>query len=225
MPSSSSDGGSRADVLATLADAIVAVRVPHPTRVRIDGVDAAGKTTLADELAALVRARGRIAIRASTDSFHRPPAERYRLGRDSPLGFYRDSFDYAVLRRLLLDPLGPGGDLRYRMAVESPDATAPADAVLLLDGIFLARPELADCWDFRIFVAIGEAESLRRGVERDASFLGGEQEARRRYERRYIPGQRLYLEEARPAETADAVLENDDPVTPTLRTRPRQTRH
>jgi len=30
-------------------------------------------------------------------------------GRDSPVGFYLDSFDYAGLKKVLLDPLGPGG--------------------------------------------------------------------------------------------------------------------
>jgi len=213
-------------VLAELAEAIVRIRRPHPTRVAVDGVDAAGKTTLADELASLIEQRGRPAIRASCDAFHRPAAERYVLGRDSPLGFYRDSFDYAALRRLLLDPLGPGGNRRYRAAhfdahrdepVDALEEIAPADAVVVVDGVFLGRPELAACWDYRIFVAIDEAESLRRGAKRDAWFLGGEDEARRRYERRYLPGQRLYLEEARPLETAQAVVDNNDPASPTVR--------
>jgi uridine kinase len=188
----------RARVLTRLADEIVALRLPHPTRVGVDGVDAAGKTTLDDELAAVLDFRGRVVVRASTDSFHRPTQERYARGRDSPEGYYRDSFDYAALRRLVFD------------------AHAPGDSVLVLDGVFLARPELADCWDYRIFVAIDDDESIRRGVARDASVLGGEQEARRLYEHRYVPGQRLYLAEARPLETADAVVGNNDPARPRL---------
>jgi len=46
-------------VLAELADAIVRLRLAHPTRVGVDGVDAAGKTTLADELAGQIERRGR----------------------------------------------------------------------------------------------------------------------------------------------------------------------
>jgi uridine kinase len=188
----------RARVLARLADEIVALRVGHPTRVGVDGVDAAGKTTLADELAAVLEGHGRNVVRASTDSFHRPAKERYAHGRDSPVGYYRDSFDYPSLRRFVVQAHGPD------------------DALLVLDGVFLARPELADCWDYRIFVAIGEDESVRRGVARDAGFLGGEDEARRLYELRYVPGQRLYLEEARPMESADAVVDNGDPTRPLL---------
>lgn len=41
---------TRQKVLEKLADLIIGVSKPHPVRVAIDGVDAAGKTTLADEL-------------------------------------------------------------------------------------------------------------------------------------------------------------------------------
>src|SRR5262245_44831250 len=94
----------RAALLARLADLVAAVRVPHTVRVAIDGVDAAGKTTLAGELDPLLVERGRPVIRASVDGFHRPRSERHRLGPTSPEGYYRDAFDYDALRRELLDP-------------------------------------------------------------------------------------------------------------------------
>src|SRR5919198_4461184 len=99
-----------------LADRVEAVRRPHPVRVAIDGVDAAGKTTLADELAADLRRRGREVVRASMDDVHRPRAERYRRGELSPDGYYHDSFDYDALRETML---GPGrvheeAERRYR---------------------------------------------------------------------------------------------------------------
>jgi uridine kinase len=188
----------RKRLLERLASEIEAIRVPHATRVGVDGFDAAGKTALADELSAVLQDRGRIVVRASADSFHRPAEERYARGRDSPEGYYRDSFDYGSLRRYVLA------------------SDRPADALLVLDGVFLARRELADCWDNRIFVAIGEEESVRRGVLRDAWFLGGEDEARRLYEQRYVPGQRIYLEEARPVESANAVVDNGNPARPRL---------
>ena len=56
-------------------------------RVGIDGVDGAGKTTLADTLADALEAAGIAVIRASVDGFHHPRAVRYRLGRESPEGF------------------------------------------------------------------------------------------------------------------------------------------
>jgi uridine kinase len=219
-------GRERDAVLARLADMIAAMRLPHVVRVAIDGVDAAGKTTLADELRPLVEVRGLPVVRATTDGFHRPRAERYRRGPTSPEGYYLDSFDYAALRRELLEPLGPGGiglyrsrvfDLHADEPVNDPPVRAPENGVLLLDGIFLFRPELNDLWDFRVFVEVDADEALRRALVRDEDLFGSPDEALRRYRNRYVPGQRLYLDEVDPAAIADVVFLNTDFASPSLR--------
>jgi uridine kinase len=183
---------TRRRVLDRLVAEIVAVE-PR-ARVAIDGPDAAGKTTLAGELEALIAASGRSVNRVAADDFLRPPEERYRQGRDSPEGYYVDSFDHAALAA----------------AVER------VDGIALVDGIFLQRPELARLWTFRVFVAVSEEESLRRGVERDSALHPSRVEAERLYRTRYLPGQRLYEAEAAPREAADAILWNDDPARPRL---------
>jgi hypothetical protein len=85
----------------------------------VDGPPAAGKTTLADELAAVLRAQGRDVIRASIDDFLFPRAQRYPRGEYSAEGSYFDTHDYDALNRVLLDPLGPGGDRRFQHAVRN----------------------------------------------------------------------------------------------------------
>ena len=96
---------------------------------------AAGKTTLADQLAVVLRAQGREVIRASIEGFLLPRSLRYRRGEDSAEGCYHDSFDFDALHRVLLDPLGPAGDRRFQQAVydtgtdtalSQPVTTAPA---------------------------------------------------------------------------------------------------
>jgi hypothetical protein len=128
-----------------------------------------------------LRSRGREVIRASAESFHLPRAQRYGRGEFSPEANYHGSFDYDTLRRLLLDPLGPGGDRRYQHAVydldtdtamSPPATTAPADAVLLLDGVFLPRPELTGRWDLSIFVSTALDQVLDRARIRDLARLG-----------------------------------------------------
>lgn len=219
---------SRDELLHRLVGLIEGIDVAHPTRVAIDGVDAVGKTTLADELAIALSAAGNEAIRASVDGFHRPRSKRYERGPDSPAGYYLDSFDYRALRSLLLEPLGPGGSRSYRPAAFDLDTDTPLDleprtagerAVLVFDGVFLLRPELRDVWDVRILVRAGIDETVRRAVKRDAVRFGSADEVERRYRVRYIPGQSLYFEQARPDLTADAVVLNDHPTAPRLRLR------
>ena len=136
--------------------------------------------------------------RASLDGFHMPRAVRYRNG-ESPSGYYSDSFDYTI-------------DAERSSPVE----TADDDAILLLDGIFLLRPELRNYWDFTVFIDITFPSVLARSVTRDAGMLGCAEQAVRRYRTRYIPGQILYLSEATPHLLADIVIQNDDPVAPMI---------
>ena len=215
----------RSAVILELAAMIHSLKLQHPIRVAIDGIDGAGKTSMADELVEPLTALGRPVIRASVDGFHRPRAERYRRGEASPEGYYRDSFDNAALTSALLEPLGPAGDRRFRTAIfdyrsEGPVSqrvrTADRRAVLLFDGVFLLRPELVRSWDFTIFVKTTFNTALERVVSRDSSYFGSSTAARDRYETRYQPGQRLYLSEAQPEQSADVVIINDDFLSPRL---------
>jgi len=215
----------RAQTLESLARRLLELRLPRPLRVAIDGIDASGKTWLADELAQVLRAANQPVIRASIDGFHHPRALRYRRGKESPEGYYADSFDYPGLRCALLEPLGPGGSRRYRTAIfdyrqdcplDQPEQVADPNAILILDGIFLLRPELAENWEVRIFVQVSFETSLERALRRDAPALGGEEQVRQRYQLRYFPAQRLYLQRCDPLHQADAVLFNDEPQTPRL---------
>jgi uridine kinase len=159
------------------------------------------------------------------DDFHRPASERYRRGRYSAESFYFDAFDYPAVREHLLVPLGPGGSRQYRSAhydawndrpIEQPQQQAPADAILLVDGIFLCRPELDDLWDARVFVDVDPEESVRRGVLRDRTWMGSEEEARKRYQERYLPGEQLYVQAVQPHLLANAIVDNRDPARPGL---------
>jgi uridine kinase len=218
----------RLDCLERIARLILAIDRPHPVRVAIDGPDAAGKTILADELAPMIEGAGRPVIRASIDGFHRPRAERLARGHESPEGYFHDSFDYAALRTALMEPLGPGGNGRFRRRVfdyrtdrpvVSPTETAPANSILLFDGVFLLRRELLDVWDFSVFVAVPFAETVRRAAVRDLGRLGSQDDVLHRYAVRYVAGQQLYLELEDPQARANVVIENSDPANPRLHPR------
>jgi uridine kinase len=115
---------NRMYLLNEVARKLYDVRLGRPIRVAIDGRTASGKTTLADELAAVV-AHDRPVIRTSVDGFHRPRAERYARGRHSAAGYYHDARDLNSIVALLLAPLGPNGDRQYRTASFNLDADRP----------------------------------------------------------------------------------------------------
>jgi uridine kinase len=212
---------TRAKVINRLVSAIATLECDHPLRVAIDGVDAAGKTRLADELVTPIEKLGHPVIRASIDGFHYPREHRYQRGHTSPLGYYLDSFNLAALRETLLLPLGPGGNCHYRRAVfdyrqdvvvDSTVEIASQRAILLFDGVFLLRPELVTDWDYSVFVAVDFDVSLSRALARDLPQDARPDEIqalRHLYQQRYMPGQRIYLQEARPWENANVVLDNN----------------
>jgi uridine kinase len=99
--------------------------------------------------------------------------------------------------------------------------TAPANAVLLFDGVFLLRPELTDQWDLRIFVSVGFERTVERARVRDESQFGSADEVEQRWRNRYIRAQQLYFATARPTERADIVVHNDESQRPAWEVRPR----
>lgn len=186
------------------------------SRIAIDGVDGAGKTVFADELAVALGARGRVVRRASVDGFHAPRAVRHARGRHSPEGFYRDSYDYELMERVLLAPWGPGGSRRYRAAafdhvtdtaVDAEEEHAPDGAVLVVDGVFTHRPELLSHWDFTVFLRVPFAVSAARLRTRDGASTPTD---------RYVEGQRLYLAECDPERRATVVVDNTDLANPVV---------
>ncbi|WP_299715232.1 uridine kinase [Tardiphaga sp.] len=212
---------NRKRLLAELAGRLVLASPDRTLRVAIDGIDGAGKTTFADELSAVVAALGRPVIRASVDGFHNCRAVRYRQGRHSPAGFFQDSYNYTALKKYLLDPLSPGGSHRYRRAcfdhvtdraVSVVKADAPPFSILLLDGIFLHRSELLAYWDVSIFLRTDFAVSVARCAARDGSSADPAAPSNRRY----VEGQRLYLQSCQPEARATIVIDYNDLRSPTI---------
>jgi uridine kinase len=212
-------------VIGRIADHLSAQNPRHRLRVAVDGITAAGKTTLAGELATAVAARGRSAIHLTIDGFHHPRAHRYRQGRDSAVGYYQDAYDLESFGRLVLGPLGPEGDGRYRTRildlgsdepVDEPATQAPDDLVLIVDGSFLQGKSLRELWDDVVFADTSFEAARYRGARRDSAHFGGLAEAERAFEQRYHAACRIYLDDVDPRGSAGVVIGNDDVDNPVL---------
>lgn len=200
----------KSDTLDALAAEILQNNSRGRVVVAVDGIDGAGKTMFADALAESLRRAGHAVVRASIDDFHSPRAKRYERGKDSPEGFYRDSYDYETFRRVLFDPFKDGGTGSFvlkafdhtRDAVIEPKwITGKPDTILILDGIFLNRPELRGLWNYSIWLEVEPTIAAQRCLARDGESGIGD---------RYSKGQALYLKEAKPRAAASAIIDNND---------------
>lgn len=203
------------DDVVQLVEALTGPRV----LVAVDGPDAAGKTTFARRLVRLVR---RPVVLASVDDWHHPRAVRVRRGALSPEGYYRDAFDFQGLTAQLLEPFAGGAPLvRLKAFDHLTDTPLPmepvdvaAEAVLVVEGVFLLRPELRRRWDLALHLHVSDDVVLARARERDLPLLGSAAAVEQRYRARYLPGQALYRQDAQPLAAADVVLDNTDPDHP-----------
>jgi uridine kinase len=211
-------GPTRARVLDRLV-AMIDSLGSHRLRVAIDGLTAAGKTSLGHELAHGLSRRGRPVFRASLDDFKRPWSERHLYDRLSGEGYYRNAFDREAACRLLLNPSDPSADGLVALCSIDPltqidhsavQSAMPANGVLVVDGVFAYRPEINAYWDFRIWVEIPAELSVRRGIERDAEATGDAEQAEELHRDRYLAGELLYIDEVNPRSLVDVILDNSE---------------
>lgn len=81
-------------------------------------------------------------------------------------------------------------------------------AALMIDGIFLHRPELRSYWDLSIFLKVDFNVSVPRGAQRGPNF--GATDPTSPSNQRYVGGQQRYLSECEPERRADIVIGYND---------------
>jgi uridine kinase len=186
----------------------------RPALVAVDGVDGSGKTTFAHGLAEAYESTGRPVHVVHLDDYLNPRAVRYRLGRGSPEGYLADTYDLDALRTHVLQPLrsrGGGRTIQVRWFDHRADAPVhvdPAavsdDAVVIVEGMFLHRDDLAKQWDVSVFLDVPFRTSVARMARRDGSDPDPEHPSNHRY----VQGQRLYLATCQPHQRATWVIDN-----------------
>ncbi len=199
------------------------IRVPTPGRpvlVVVDGADGAGKTELAEGLGFALTDVGRVVVRAGLDDFHHPRADRHALGRTAATVWER-SFDTTAIRRELLDPWRAGAGSAYRRRWHDLDTDrhldeaperVPEGGVLVVDGVFAQRPELAGCWDLVVWLEVPDDVRVSRMAVRD----GTVDDPTAPGQQRYLGAQRHYRDTCDPAGCADVVVDNTDWAAPVL---------
>jgi phosphoglycolate phosphatase-like HAD superfamily hydrolase/uridine kinase len=185
----------------------------------VNGIDCSGKSTFAKALEEHFRAGNHPTQLISIDEFHFPKSIRYS-GPDQAENYYTKSFNIERLKDKLLKPIHEKGAVSTRLDLLDLDAdqytsskrySVSPDTIVILEGVFLFRPELAPYLDYKIYLDINFEESKRRAPIRDNTA------SLDKYDTKYHPAQARYIEEYRPASQADLLIDNNDPEYPKIR--------
>jgi len=192
--------------------------------VAFDGVDTSGKTTLANAVYSNLKLRNIEAINVSIDKFHNPKDIRIQKGELSPEGFYFDSFNYDKIIEFIISPVKNGKttiingiyDYKTESYLDQQITPISKNTIILFDGIFMHRDEVDHYWDLSIFLDISFTTVRQRAIKRDKEYFGSDEKVLEKYNKRYIPGEELYLGLCNPQARADFVIDNNDWENPVL---------
>ncbi|MGE5672261.1 MAG: uridine kinase family protein [Mycobacterium leprae] len=167
----------------------------------IDGGGGSGKSTCARLLG---EARADLTV-LHMDDFYHPSGERMPGPPSAkPVGA---DFDWQRVKRQVLDPLVADRAGRYQIYDWDRDRVAeawypvPVGGIVVVEGCYSIRPELAGLYDFRIWVDSPRCLRLARGLARDG------EEARDRWENEWMAAEELYVAAYHPEQRADLVLD------------------
>lgn len=187
--------------------------VTGPMIIGVTGMDTSGKSTLTSLLAEELRRSGLSVQIIRLDDFHRPRADRYRPDVPEPVQYFEHSFDYERLRNEVLKPIRDGRRLDTSLlCLDVLEDTwtiecrylVNDDTIVLLEGVFLFRPDIAHFLDLIIYLQVDENTVIDRATKRDVPIHGDE--IMKKYRSKYLPAQRTYLEEYPADRNADVII-------------------
>lgn len=172
---------------AAAIEVVAALPRERAVFVGVDGFGGAGKTTLADRIAARVAG----AVVVHVDDFQ---------------GVGGSEWDWDRMRREVVEPLGAGRTARYQVwswDETEPDgwAEVPAGSLVVIEGVSATRTELGAPWDLTVWVDAPIELRRRRTVERDGPDL------QRLWHEVWIPSEERYAAAQRPQERVDLVVD------------------
>jgi len=182
----------------------------RPFVVGISGIDGSGKTEFSNALEKFLTDHNYRIQAIHLDDFHHPKEFRY-AGKDQADNYYNRSFNFNLVVEKLLKPLKGKSAFSTKMTLLDyqtdkydieREFSFGTDTIVIFEGVFLFRKELAPYIDYKIFLNITFAESRKRAKRRDP------QAVVKKYNEKYLPAQARYLKEYPPETTVDMVIDN-----------------
>jgi phosphoglycolate phosphatase len=178
----------------------------------VNGIDCSGKSVFARALDSYLRSRGHRTQMIQLDDFHNPREIRY-AGKDQAENYFKHSFNIDLIIEKLLSPVSRKEDISTRLTLLNMDSdkydiardySVNRNTIVILEGVFIFRKELAPYIDHKVFLEITFDECKKRAKVRDL------QASVEKYDVKYIPAQLKYLGEYPPLRLADIIIDNSN---------------
>ena len=178
----------------------------------IDGLGGAGKSTIAETIRAALEAQGIHTVLLHIDDFIHPRAVRYNDAVPAWQCYYDLQWRYDYFAEVLRAARsGSTEQITAELYDKDNDCYISETyalgkrTVILTEGIFLQRKELAGLFDYMIYIDIPESVRLARVLRRD-TYIGDAKQITEKYETRYFPAERHYAAAYQPALSADLTI-------------------
>ncbi len=189
--------------VALAAELMAMPRQQSTLLVGVDGAGGAGKSTFARLLKAAFASLADDTMIVHMDDFFFPTSRQNELAAD---GFVDGTIDWKRLLEQVLVPIKeerPGRYQRY----DWPSRTLQewhivgVGGIVIVEGIRALRRELAPIYDQGVWITCPRSVRLDRGIARDG------EKARRRWELDWMPAEDRYIEQHRPQDVAELVVD------------------
>lgn len=164
----------------------------------IDGCGGSGKSTLAKKL----KDECSNVTVVHMDDFYLSSSQRKINPEKEGIGV---DFDWKRVLKQVLEPISQNKEGYYqRYDWEKDDLaewhTVPIGGIVIIEGVYSLRNELANKYDYKIWVECPRETRLSRGLERDG------EDARDMWENNWMISEDIYVVEHKPYERADLVV-------------------
>jgi uridine kinase len=177
-----------------------------------------GKTIFCKKLTEYLNNNGQKAIQVTIDGYHNSKEIRYKQGRDSAKGYYEDAYnETAFIENILKSSqkeqpfyIEQIHDLETDEQINPIRKELTDKHIILTDGAYIFKKIYREHWDLKIYLQTDFNTALKRGIQRDLVLLGGLKSTKEKYDNRYHKASKMYIEENKPTEFADIIIDNTE---------------
>ncbi|WP_153721281.1 nucleoside/nucleotide kinase family protein [Sporosarcina cascadiensis] len=174
----------------------------------VDGLGGSGKSTYALKLLQSLKS----AYLFHLDDLIHPEKVRYNAEHEEWFCYYQLQWRYEYLNSELLTPLKNGLEVKRTLELYDKETDSyseqeieiPLGSTVIIEGVFLQRPELRPYFDYVIYLDVNRQTRLSRVLERD-TYIGSREKIIDKYEHRYFPAEEIYMRECNPLLLADYI--------------------